>query len=501
MQVSQFPCPHCAARLRLRDRSFAGRTIPCPECHRPVTVALGADGRLTGLPASTAATAPQDTDNTADAHRVPPPFPVRSPKRPAWRSPATIGWITAIGAAVAVLAVVFLDPETSPKDDPVAAPPPEQPAAIADDSPRPEEPPPPQAASPLHRLTTIADSIARYRVQHGHFPGSLGAGLPPSDRLSWLAALALQDERLKQAQPLVDHPWDDPLNDRFVRQRVHEFQNPLIEQIVGDAGYPAAHFAGIAGVGVDAPMLPKDHPRAGIFGEDRIATADDVRDGLANTLLVAGVQAELSSWAANGRGTVRPFTAEPYINGPDGFGTGEADGMHVLMADGSVRFLADGTDPRLMRRMAAMADGLPLDLAVPGEPGSTSADSEPLAALPDAPQQSPQDARPIDVPLAPDEPFIDVESALSLPVLRFAQTQPVRALTLLRQLEELGGVPIDATAVLESPAAQRLDQPVTLELDQTTFGDLLQALLGELDVSFSTGPRGIILHPSPASIP
>ena len=505
MQVSLFPCPHCGARLRLRDKSFAGRTISCPDCRKPVAVTIAADGRLTGAavqPApqqaapATAAPAP-----TAGEHQLS-PFP-QSARAPLWKrllSPAGIGWLTAVAVAAAGFIYLFYEPPTSESLADPGAPGVDSPV---DDPQPPDHPqrPPPDDITPESRLAALGVRTSGFTAAHAHFPTSSSpVELPVTDRLSWLAALAIEQDRLNRVQPQQNRAWHDPLNDRFVRRRVPEFQNPLIDEIVGAAGYPATHFAGMAGVGPDAARLPKHHPRAGIFGDDRVTTVEDIREGQADTLMILGVESHLASWAAHGRGAVRPLTAEPYVHGPDGFGTGQPEGMHVLMADGSVRFITGDIDPVLMRRMAAMADGLPLDPNVPGEPGATVVDPQLADAMPtddaDAADADPAVAEPIDVPLAADEPWINVDAALALPVLQFSQPDPVPAEVLLRQLEELGGVPIDRSPVLNSPDAARLDQPVTVSLADTTFEHILQTVLTKLQLSFTAGPQGITLHPA-----
>ena len=166
--------------------------------------------------------------------------------------------------------------------------------------------------------------------------------------------------------------WSSPRNDRFVRQQIPEFLNPSLEVRVSARNYPATHFVGVAGVGEDAADLPAGDPRAGVFGNSRPTRLEDIHDGASNTLMVLGVTSELGSWAAGGTATVRPLTREPYVNGPDGFGTGLTDRMMVLKADGSVAEMSATTDPRIFRRMAAIADGLPLDPKIPGEPGDHS---------------------------------------------------------------------------------------------------------------------------------
>ena len=55
---------------------------------------------------------------------------------------------------------------------------------------------------------------------------------------------------------------------------------------------------------------------------------------------------------AGGEATVRGLTQRPYINGPDGFGSGQPDGMLAGMADGSVRFLTKNMAPVVLEQLA-----------------------------------------------------------------------------------------------------------------------------------------------------
>jgi hypothetical protein len=47
------------------------------------------------------------------------------------------------------------------------------------------------------------------------------------------------------------------------------------------------HFAGVAGVGLDSPSLPIGDPKSGVFGDDRQTRIEDIKDGTANTMMVA----------------------------------------------------------------------------------------------------------------------------------------------------------------------------------------------------------------------
>ncbi len=316
------------------------------------------------------------------------------------------------------------------------------------------------------------------------------------------------------AEPQWDQPWNDPLNDRFVRQQLAPYLNSAIPQRVGADRYPATHFVGIAGVGADAPALPAGHPRAGIFGVDRITRPEDITDGAANTMMVAGVREQLGSWAAAGRSTMRPFTQEPYINGPDGFGTGEANGMSVLMADGSVRFVSQKTSPTIVRRMAALADGFPLDETVPGEPGERPLPKpepqphlkSPQPQKPPVIAQNPEAAHPPanadpknpGDPPKPIEPApakpVDIDAALAVKIVKFEQLTDTPFKELIFQVEEMCGVPIRRGDDVPGAADEIWSQPVSLRLQNTTVRQILEALLEKISLTYTIEKDHILLH-------
>src|SRR5208337_2662272 len=107
--------------------------------------------------------------------------------------------------------------------------------------------------------------------------------------------------------------------------------------------------------------LPANDPRAGMFGYGRKTRQQDLVRGGANTIAVLGVQDRCGPWAQGGPATVRPLTRQPYINGPDGFGSGQADGVVAGMADGSVRFLSKNIDPEVMEKLAIVHNVEPVE--------------------------------------------------------------------------------------------------------------------------------------------
>ena len=181
--------------------------------------------------------------------------------------------------------------------------------------------------------------------------------LPPEKRLSWYAAI-LPD--LDYPNPdAIDRtqPWDTPSNDLVGCTRINELVCPILAAPQG--GHLPTPFIGIAGLGTDAPFLPKGHPRAGVFGYERRTTLAEITDGAANTVIVAESGRVRGSWLAGGPATVRGLdTAElPYVGRGHQFGGVHASGMNAAFADGSVRYVSDTIDPRVLEMSSTIAGG------------------------------------------------------------------------------------------------------------------------------------------------
>jgi hypothetical protein len=170
--------------------------------------------------------------------------------------------------------------------------------------------------------------------------------------------------------------------------------------------------------------------------------------------------------------------------------------MQVLMADGRVMTVSDHIDPRIFRRMAAKADGLPLNESEPGEPG----DRPSLLALQGAASgiavdensagvELSEDNRPIDPEFAaeqvpPAARRIDLAVSLKQPIVRFDQPKSRPLSEVLTGVAEMAGARIDFDRDKLGPAAARLAEPVALKLDDTTVGDILTGLLHPAGLSF-----------------
>ena len=507
MPVFEFLCPHCSSPLRMKDRTFVGRTIECPDCKSSLAIRQTSTGSIVGELVS-----PHPEAEPASASSLGPRVSHRIKD---WTSsslrPVGVAWIAAVVVTGGLITWMFL-----PRDTNESASTPNSvqettkeglPHPLVEGTPTKEQPLDHQLSPVEQKLVGLFENLSTSQSETGAWPtGTAGApSLTPDERFSWMAVLVAQNN-LDGPQPRWDRAWNHRANERFVRQRQDGLLNPAIVEQTGTDGYPATHFVGVSGIGPDAARLPAGHARAGVFGDERSMTLEDISDGQANTMLVAGVESDLGSWAAAGRSTMRSFTAEPYVRGPDGFGTGQQDGMFVLMADGSTRFLSANTDPRLIRRMAAAADGLPLDENIPGEPGdSTDPDGKLVEheAKTDEPDQLNIEkveelvadlAQPVDEPLedqpAADEPPVDLDVMMSQSIARFAQEKPVPACELLATLEEMLTIKIETSSLTEQARA-RLDQPVALTLSDTTVGEILDTVLKEVRLMSITGDNRV----------
>jgi prepilin-type processing-associated H-X9-DG protein len=124
-------------------------------------------------------------------------------------------------------------------------------------------------------------------------------------------------------------------------------------------GGPAiVHYVGVAGVGPDAPYLPVDHRRAGVFGYDRVTRIVDIVRGTSNTMMIIETAKDNGPWTAGGPATVRgvdPAT-RPNIGTGRPFGGIHRGGVNVLFADASIRFVRATVDPAVFERIATIGD-------------------------------------------------------------------------------------------------------------------------------------------------
>ena len=211
-------------------------------------------------------------------------------------------------------------------------------------------------------LRNVVLGALGYANEHGYFPEGTWphAGLPPEKRLSWYAATSPYLDSQEYWEALDrEQSWDSPANTAISDARQPILRCP--EAALPPAGGPfSASYIGIAGMGIDAPRLPKGHPRAGVFGYDRRTRLVDLTDGAAFTMVVAESGRMRGSWLSGGYATIRGLDTadQPYIGAGRQFGgLHRRPGMHLAFADGAVRFITDTIDPKIFEAFCTIAGG------------------------------------------------------------------------------------------------------------------------------------------------
>lgn len=218
-----------------------------------------------------------------------------------------------------------------------------------------------------NNLKQIGMALHNHHDRTGGFPAGTrdSSAEEIESRQSWLVELLpYLDQSVLYEQINENRAWDDPVNEAAAEIVIPTFINPSVPYSQ-EAGEPApSHYVGMAGLGEDGPNLPVNNPKAGIFGYNRITHMRDITDGSSNTIMVADAKGDSTGpWMQGGKATIRPLTTKPYINGPDGIGGTHTGGCQVLMADGSVRYFSEDTDPHVLEALVTIAGGevVPLD--------------------------------------------------------------------------------------------------------------------------------------------
>lgn len=344
----------------------------------------------------------------------------------------------------------------------------------------------------------IVASLLGLVKAEGHFPAGAGGAtlLPPETRLSWIAAMLPYFEHRDWHRELqFGYSWNSAQNRPVTQRRLDTVVNPALGPGSTEAGFPVTHYVGVAGVGADAAELKPGDPRAGLFGYARNAGPADIADGASNTLATLGVSGRLGPWASGGEATVRGLTRRPYVNGPDGFGSGQPDGMLAGMADGSVRFISKDVDPTVLEQLATMRGGEKASVAVlepkpaaPPKAASPPAKQEPsppaaVAKTAAPPPPAGKEARAEEEEDAEESATFAGEELLKIDLqARLADRVPeihipgTPLLEAVRFMSQMSTVPVSFDLDWMRALGVGLRDPVTVRLAGATSGEILQAL-------------------------
>lgn len=215
-------------------------------------------------------------------------------------------------------------------------------------------------AQSLNNMKQLALAVHNYHGTYNELPPATipNEELEPGEELSWLVSLL---PYLEQAAlfDIIDRKqgWESESNELALQTMVPAFINPGAEEAPNYDGYGETHYIGIGGLGVDGPNLPVKNPKAGMFGFNRKTRLLDITDGTSNTLMISEASSTYGAWGAGGYATVRAFTEQPYLNGPDGIGGPFPAGVNMAFGDGSVRRINRDIDPTVLEALTTISGG------------------------------------------------------------------------------------------------------------------------------------------------
>ena len=194
-------------------------------------------------------------------------------------------------------------------------------------------------ASSTNNMRQIMLALHNYHDVHKKFPPAYATDENGNPTVSWrVLILPYLEQQVLYEKFKLDEPWDSPNNKQWSAVVVPTYHSPGSGTEMGMTNY------------------------LGVFGENAIFTGKDgtriadIRDGTSNTIAVVEVSDEEAvPWA-------KPAD---YKYDPDdpmaGLGGLWPRGFIAALADGSVRYINEGIDPEILKRLFSRNDGEVID--------------------------------------------------------------------------------------------------------------------------------------------
>lgn len=204
------------------------------------------------------------------------------------------------------------------------------------------------------RLKRIVKALHQFHDDFGHFPpaeGRTGALIPPAQPLSWrvdllpyLEARATFDQLTSGKFPLAPDAGNDSWNrPELLNKMPLTFADPRQEESGTSSKSPYRLFVRNGAAFEMSLPLNKGH----------------FRDGPGKTILVVE-SGDLTTWTKSTELTYDPFGPLPKLGGLF------EDGFHVALADGSIWWIPNNPDEKLLRAMITRSGSENLD-KLPGK--------------------------------------------------------------------------------------------------------------------------------------
>lgn len=294
-----FTCPHCGAQTNVDDR-FAGQSGPCFQC-----------GKTVAIPAPAGGAAPSADPFAAYPTAAAPP---RKSNGMTWVIVAAIAAIPMLLCVVGILIALLL--------------------------------PAVQAAREAARRSTCRNNLKElglalhlYHETHGSLPPPYLADADGTPMHSWrVLLLPYLDGADLYARYDFNEPWDGPNNRQLAADMPKVFQCP---SVTGSSGAETTNYVAVVGPGF-------------LFEADKANRFVDILDGTSNTIALVESSGPLGAgvhWMSPE--DLSADSVNSMINGQPGpaIASEHAQGVNLLMADGSVHFVNENLPTDVLRGM------------------------------------------------------------------------------------------------------------------------------------------------------
>ena len=190
-----------------------------------------------------------------------------------------------------------------------------------------------------NNLKQIGLAISNYYDGHKVLPPGGIFDAKETPFFSWLVSIMPYMDASPRYNAIdFNVPWNDARNEGVFRRPYPYYLNPSIAQSVDSQGFVLSHYAANKNV---------------MFANSSMSPAE-ITDGLAQTILAGEIAEGFRPYAQPGN------WRDPAVGinaGRDSFGRPSGDGVCVLMADGSVRWLTNSIDRHVLRALSTPAGG------------------------------------------------------------------------------------------------------------------------------------------------
>ncbi len=193
-----------------------------------------------------------------------------------------------------------------------------------------------------NNLKQMAIAMHNFHDTSSYFPNNITDKKTGKPLLSWrVAILPFMDQPALYKQFKLDEPWDSEHNLKLAKIAVKSYCQPGVEPTRDSQGNILTPYQGLTGPDT-------------LFEEGKKIRFNQISDGMSNTILFVEAKNQVI-WT---KPVDVPF--DPQKDLPPTailFGGITAGGFNAIFADGSVRFLADSIDRKILKALITKAGG------------------------------------------------------------------------------------------------------------------------------------------------